>query len=91
MKKSPGLIGTRGRIRTLNPRSRNPIFYPVELRAHETDLEMVISKSVTNINYFYAFLSTSCTFSAASFKVMAEATFNPDSSMILAPSSALVP
>ena len=23
-----------GRIRTLNPRSRNPVFYPVELRVH---------------------------------------------------------
>ena len=34
-KKSPDFrlsFSTLGRIRTLNPRSRNPIFYPVELR-----------------------------------------------------------
>ena len=28
------VICDRGRIRTLNPRSRNPIFYPVELHGH---------------------------------------------------------
>lgn|GEM_PF-3412696 len=27
-------LGARGRIRTLNPQSRNLIFYPVELRMH---------------------------------------------------------
>ena len=33
--KNPGFCPgpcARGRIRTLNPRSRNPIFYPIELR-----------------------------------------------------------
>src|SRR5690606_25563968 len=59
---------TRGRIRTLNPQSRNLIFYPIELRSH---------------SFFFYASSTACTFSAASFKVIAEVTFNPDSSMIL--------
>ena len=78
-KKKPRLsseLCALGRIRTLNPQSRNLIFYPVELRVRIT---------------IYFASSTACTFSAASFNVIADCTFKPDSSMILAPSSALVP
>ena len=28
------IVGAFGRIRTLNPQSRNLVFYPVELRTH---------------------------------------------------------
>lgn len=71
-----------GRIRTLNPQSRNLIFYPVELRVLKTK-ESFLSQMIYEIASF--------TFAAASAKVMAEETLRPDSSMILAPSSALVP
>jgi hypothetical protein len=65
---------TGGRIRTLNPRSRNPIFYPIELR-----LRTIYEPRAD------------FTLSAASFNVIAENTFKPDSSIIFAPSSAFVP
>jgi hypothetical protein len=46
--KGPSLANERpcalGRIRTLNPRSRNPIFYPVELRVQYSQLLLLISE-----------------------------------------------
>ena len=48
MKKGPKglflLAGTHGRIRTCDPRIRNPVLYPTELRGHWKTLDTISSQ-----------------------------------------------
>ncbi len=49
-----GVISDPGRVRTCNLRSRNPKFYPVELRSHAANVDKLYLK--WNANVLSAFI-----------------------------------